>query len=97
MGKRQQQRKLKEFHNNVDKALWFATSFGIIPKSLTFEVAGTNGKTMEHKFNSGEKAKVNTTDNASGASNDGAENGTDDVEDHTVSNPRLERAKQRPI
>lgn len=48
VGKRQQQRKLKELGTKSEKALWFATTFGLMPASLEYRVNGTNEKVTVH-------------------------------------------------
>ena len=39
VSERQRRRKMAHFKDNVDKALWFADSFGLVPESLTVRAA----------------------------------------------------------
>ena len=52
---RQQRRKLKELKNNVEKALWFATTLGLLLKSVCF----VDSEGTSHQLNySGDKLKT---------------------------------------
>ena len=48
-GKRQQRRKLKELKTNIERALWFAETFGLTLNSVTFSEKDGSNHTLSYE------------------------------------------------